>query len=95
MATIQMRLEKRLRLMSIVQIAIALVALLGLVRYGLPSPDERPKVYELYLAGVWGLMTVSCISVYTGWSATRWYRRGFALAAPLMGLLYLYKFFWG
>jgi len=95
MSTTDSRIQRRFKLMNIAQIAVGVVALVGLVIYGLPSPEERPKVYELYLAGIWGLMTLSCITAYTRWGDTGWLRRIIAIAAPAVALLYLFEYVLG
>ncbi len=81
-------------IMNMVQIAIGIIALIGLVYFGLPSPDERPKIYELYLAGIWALMALSGASTYWNWKKAVWSRKLMAIAAPLATLLYLQKYFW-
>ena len=81
--------------MNVLQIGIALVALVGILYFGLPSPDTRPKVYELYLAGVWFLMSLSGMSTYWNWQKSPWSRKLMAVAAPLATVLYFQKYFWG
>lgn len=74
------------------EMSAGIIALIGVVIFGLPSPEERPKVYELYLAGVWGLMTISFISTFRNWQSSHWSRKIMAVGAPLMVLLYLQKY---
>ncbi len=95
MANIGGDMDKKpiIRNMQIVQMAIAILALIGLLYFGLPSPESRPKIYELYLAGVWFLMTLSGASTYWYWKESPWSRKIMAVAAPLATLLYLQKYF--
>ncbi len=74
-------------------IALSTIGLAGVLVFGLPSPDDRPKVYELYLAGFWILLTISNVGMYAKWKQSPWPRRIFAIIAPLIGLLYLQKYF--
>lgn len=77
---------------GLLEMAAGIIALIGVIIFGLPSPEERPKVYELYLAGVWGLMTISFISTFRNWPSSHWSRKIMSIAAPLMALLYLQKY---
>jgi len=77
----------------IIQISIGIVGLIGLLIFGWPSPDSRPKIYELYLAGVWTLIALSGSSSYWNWKASTWANKIMAIAAPLAALLYLQKYF--
>jgi hypothetical protein len=72
--------------------ASGIIALIGVIIFWLPSPEERPKVYELYLAGVWGLMTISFISTFRNWPSSQWSRKIMSVAASFMALLYLQKY---
>ncbi len=74
---------------------IGVLGLIGLVIFGWPSPDHRPKIYELYLAIVWGMIALSGMSAYWTWNKSPWSRKLMAIAAPLAALLYLQKYFWG
>ncbi len=78
---------------SVIQLAIGIAGVIGLVIFGWPSPDTRPKIYELYLAGVWTLIALSGSSVYWDWKDSKWSQKIMAVAAPLAALLYLQKYF--
>lgn len=78
---------------SVIQLIIGIIGVVGLVIFGWPSPDTRPKVYELYLAGVWTLIALSGSSVYWNWKDSQWSHKIMAIAAPLAALLYLQKYF--
>jgi len=78
-----------------IQVGIGILGLVGLLIFGWPSPANRPKIFELYLAGVWGLIALSGISAYWTWKQAPWPRRLMAIAAPLAALLYLQKYFMG
>jgi hypothetical protein len=78
---------------SVIQLAIGIVGVIGLLIFGWPSPSTRPKIYELYLAGVWALIALSGSSVYWNWKASKWSNKIMSIAAPLAALLYLQKYF--
>jgi len=78
---------------GIIQLILGIVGIIGLLVFGWPSPDTRPKIYELYLAGVWTLIALSGSSSYFSWKETKWSNRIMAIAAPLAALLYLQKYF--
>lgn len=78
-----------------IQVGIGILGLVGLIIFGWPAADTRPKIYELYLAGVWGLITLSGMSAYWTWKEAPWPRKLMAIAAPLSALLYLQKYFTG
>lgn len=78
---------------NIIQVSIGVIGLIGLFIFGWPSPDTRPKIYELYLAGVWTLIALSGSSCYWNWKDSTWANKIMAIAAPLAALLYLQKYF--
>ena len=88
--------EKKLQSLSgkgnLLQLGIGILALIGLLIFGLPSPESRPKIYELYLAFVWLLMSLSGMSTYWNWKTSPWSRQLMAVAAPIATLLYLQKY---
>ncbi len=86
---------ERKKFLEIIQISIGILGLIGLILFGWPSPGLRPKLYELYLAGVWALLALSGSSSYWNWKASHWSRKVMAIAAPLAVLLYLQKYFLG
>ncbi|MBC8377484.1 MAG: hypothetical protein H8E26_15710 [FCB group bacterium] len=78
---------------NIIQVSIGIVGLIGLLFFGWPSPDTRPKIYELYLAGVWTLIALAGSSSYWNWKDSTWANKIMSIAAPLAALLYLQKYF--
>ncbi len=80
---------------NIIQAAIGILGVIGLLIFGWPSPDSRPKIYELYLAGVWSLIAISGSSSYWNWKESTWANKIMAIAAPIAALLYLQKYFMG
>ncbi|MBT3253618.1 MAG: hypothetical protein HN995_05040 [Candidatus Marinimicrobia bacterium] len=78
---------------NIIQVSIGVIGVIGLLIFGWPSPDSRPKIYELYLAGVWTLIALSGSSSYWSWKDSTWANKIMAIAAPIAALLYLQKYF--
>lgn len=71
------------------ELIAGLLAVAGIIYFGLPSPETRPKSYELALALVWGLGTLSSTSIYMNWSSAHWSRKIMAVVAPLAAVLYM------
>lgn len=80
-------------MVGIIQLVLGILGVIGLVIFGWPSPESRPKIYELYLAGVWTLIAISGASSYWNWRKTAWSNRIMSIAAPLAALLFLQKYF--
>jgi hypothetical protein len=78
---------------GIIHLVIGIIGVIGLVIFGWPSPASRPKIYELYLAGVWFLIALSGSTVYWNWKASQWSNKIMSVAAPLAAILYLQKYF--
>jgi len=78
---------------NIIKVGIGILGVIGLLFFGWPSPDNRPNIYELYLAGVWTLIVLSGSSAYWKWKDSTWASKIMAIAAPLAALLYLQKYF--
>jgi len=87
--------KSRKDITNIIQVSIGILGIIGLLIFGWPSPESRPKIYELYLAGVWSLIALSGSSVYWNWQNSTWANKIMAIAAPLAALLYLQKFLMG
>ncbi|NQT63829.1 MAG: hypothetical protein HQ556_12785 [Candidatus Marinimicrobia bacterium] len=85
--------KSRRDITNIIQVSIGVVGVIGLLIFGWPSPDTRPKIYELYLAGVWTLIAVAGSSSYWNWNDSTWANKIMAIAAPIAALLYLQKYF--
>ena len=85
--------KSRTNITNIIQVSIGIVGVIGLLIFGWPSPDSRPKIFELYLAGVWTLIALSGSSSYWKWKESTWANKIMAIAAPLAALLYLQKYF--
>jgi len=85
--------NSRTNIINIIQVSIGIVGVIGLFIFGWPSPDSRPKIYELYLAGVWTLIALSGSSSYWKWKESTWANKIMSIAAPLAALLYLQKYF--
>ena len=82
----------RLTPLNKAELFAGILALAGIIYFGLPSPETRPKSYELALALVWGLMALSTTSAYLSWASPHWSRKIMAVAAPLIACTYLSKY---
>lgn len=87
--------QKYKKPINYIEMGAGLIALTGILVFGIPSPETRPKIYELYLAGVWLMMTISTVSSYCHWQKSHWSRKVLSITAPLFVILYLLKYFMG
>ncbi len=78
-----------------IEITAGVIAFIGIVYFGWESPETRTKITELWLSGFWGLMTFSTISSYRDWKNVHWFRKILPIAAPVISVLYLFKYFVG
>jgi len=88
-----MELKEKIINLKTLPTIFGILAMIGFLIFGIPSSDSRPKIYELYLAGIWFLMTLSAFPSFFEWKKTHWSRRLFAIIAPIFVILYLIKYF--
>jgi hypothetical protein len=86
---------QRIAIIHIFEITGGIIAIIGIIYFGWESPETRTKVTELYLAGFWGLLAFSNISSYRNWNDVHLIGKFLAIAAPVVSILYIVKFFGG
>ncbi len=74
------------------EVSLGVMSLMLIILFGLPSPEIRKPIYELYLAILWGLMAIAFHSTYFTWNTTPWNRKVIGIAAPIVSVLYLWKY---
>ncbi len=78
-----------------IEIIIGVLGVIGVLWFGMESPETRENITELYLAGSWLLFTLSTVSSFWSWSESPWYRKFIAIMAPMITVLYLFKYLQG
>jgi hypothetical protein len=78
---------------NILPFIFTILGLIGLLIFRLPSSEGHPKIYELHLADVWLLMSISCNPNYTKWSDSHLNRKIFTIASSIFMVFNLVKLF--